>query len=116
MGDLDEKGKLRHGNRWRSFVPCADFLHYFDVPPEATGILAVGGEFHSDEEALLLEDGSTQVDIWGFNIYPAETGEAWIEFDSMIDVPPSANNCTRGVDDEAIRDRIRQVVNSLIVR
>jgi hypothetical protein len=80
------------------------------------GVMAMGGELHSDEEALLLEDGSVQSDVWGINIYPAEVGEAWIEFDSMINVRPSANNRTRSVDDPATQARIRQVVESLIAR
>lgn len=80
------------------------------------GVMAIGGELHSDEEALLLEDGSVQANVWGINIYPAEAGDAWIEFDSMINVRPSANNRTRGVDDPGIQARIRQVVDSLITR
>lgn len=80
------------------------------------GVMAIGGELHSDEEAMLLEDGAVQADVWGINIYPAEPGDAWIEFDSMINVRPSANNRTRGVDDPALQSRIRDVVASLITR
>jgi hypothetical protein len=80
------------------------------------GVMAIGGELHSDEEALLLEDGAVQADVWGINIYPGEPGDGWIEFDSMINVRPSANNRTRGVDDPALRERIRRVVDSLIIR
>jgi len=29
------------------------------------GVAAVGGELHADEEALLLERGSRQDDLWG---------------------------------------------------
>ncbi len=77
-------------------------------------IMAVGGELHSDEEALLLEDGSLQRDIWGINIYPDRTGEEWIEFDSMINLRPSFGNRTRGVDDPAAQQKIREVVDSLV--
>lgn len=80
------------------------------------GVMVLGGELHSDEEAVLLEDGAVQADVWGINIYPGEPGDDWIEFDSLINVRPSANNRTRGVDDPAIRARIRQVVDALIVR
>ena len=34
------------------------------------GILAGGGELHADCEAVLLENGSKQVDIWGADWYP----------------------------------------------
>ena len=78
------------------------------------GIGAFGGELHSDEEALLLEDGSRQADLWGINLYPDESGDAWIEFDSMINVRPSQNNRSRSVDDEAIRSAIRRVVAALV--
>jgi uncharacterized protein DUF5674 len=82
----------------------------------ARGVMAIGGELHSDEEALLLVDGSRQADVWGINIYPDETGDAWIEFDSMINVRPAQGNRSRGVDDPAIQSRIRRVVDALIRR
>lgn len=78
------------------------------------GIMAIGGELHSDEEAELLDDGSRQAHLWGINLYPAELGEAWIEFDSMINVRPSQGNRSRDVEDAAVRERIRGVVASLV--
>lgn len=77
--------------------------------------MAVSGELHSDEEALLLDDGSRQQDLWGINLYPAERGEDWIEFDSVINVRPSQNNRSRSVEDEGIRADIRRVVNALVI-
>ena len=109
----------------RTPIPLADVIdvaqrRFGDMAKAAVdvsrGVMAIGGELHSDEEALLLEDGSVQADVWGINIYPAEAGDAWIEFDSMINVRPSANNRTRGVDDPAMQARIRRVVDSLITR
>ena len=109
----------------RTPIPLSDIIdiaerRFGDMAKAAVdigrGVMAVGGELHSDEEALLLEDGAIQVDIWGINIYPAEAGDAFIEFDSMINVRPSVNNRTRGVDDATIRDRILHVVNNLIIR
>lgn len=78
------------------------------------GVAAFGGELHSDEEALLLDDGSRQQDLWGINLYPAESGDDWIEFDSMINVRPSQDNRSRGVNDEATRAAIRRVVAGLV--
>lgn len=78
------------------------------------GVMAVGGDLHADEESALLEDGASQVEIWGINLYPEDTTDAWIEFDSMINLRPSFGNRTRGVDDPAIRDAIRAVVNRLV--
>lgn len=78
------------------------------------GIMAVSAELHSDEEALLIADGSRQTDLWGINLHPAETGADWIEFDSMINVRPSQGNRSRSVDDEATRKAIRGVVSALV--
>ena len=79
------------------------------------GIIAVGGDLHADDEALLLADGSRQQDLWGINIYPDDDDPDWIEFDSMINIRPRDGNRSRGVDNEAIRARIRSVVEALIV-
>ena len=64
--------------------------------------------------ALLLDDGSSQRDLWGINLYPDETGPDWIEFDSMINVRPSQGNRSRSVDDGPMREAIRAVVQQLI--
>ena len=78
------------------------------------GIMAIGAELHSDEEAALLEDGSRQPDVWGINLYPGEAGDGFIEFDSMINVRPAQGNRSRGVDDENRRRSIRAVVAALV--
>ena len=78
------------------------------------GILAIGAELHADEEALLLEDGSNQQDLWGINLYPADTGDGFIEYDSMINVRPSQGNRSRSVEDDALRARIRDVIRQLV--
>lgn len=78
------------------------------------GVMAIGGELHADEEAALLEVGSEQQNLWGINLYPAERGEAFVEFDSMINVRPSLGNRSRGVEDRALQERIRRVVAALV--
>ena len=80
----------------------------------ARGVMAMGGELHSDEESALLDDGSRQADLWGINLYPGETGEAWIEFDSMINVRPSQGNASRDVLDEELRAKIRAIVAAIV--
>lgn len=79
------------------------------------GLMALGGELHSDEEALLLEDGSRQENVWGINIYPGKSGDDRIEFDSMINVRPSQKNRSRGVEDAEMRKRIVSVVEKLVL-
>ena len=79
------------------------------------GIMAVGGDLHADDDAVLLADGSLQRDLWGINLYPGEEGRDWIEFDSMINIRPRDGNRSRGVDDERTRAHIRRIVESLVV-
>jgi hypothetical protein len=78
-------------------------------------VMAVGGELHADEEAVLLEEGSRQQDLWGINLYPSMEAEAMIEFDSMINIRPAQGNRSRAVEDEATRKTIVDLVNTLIV-
>jgi hypothetical protein len=81
------------------------------------GIMAVNAELHSDEEALLLENGSKQENLWGINIYPDFFGQDdFIEFDSMINLRPSQNNRSRGVDNPDIRKKILEITSKLILK
>ena len=80
------------------------------------GLLAVDAELHSDLEARLLQEGSKQRNLWGINLYPEMQGEDFVEFDSMINVRPSQNNRSRGVENEAARKKIVQIVNLRIKR
>jgi len=79
-------------------------------------VIALDAELHSDLETLLLQDGSKQSDLWGVNFYPAIHGDGFIEFDSMINMRPSQNNRSRGVDDESIRNRIIETVHKRVAR
>ena len=79
--------------------------------------IAIDAELHSDEEALLLENGSSQQHLWGINLYPDvdRTSADFIEFDSMINLRPSQNNRGRGVENEEIRNSIISIVNEWVV-
>ncbi len=78
------------------------------------GIMVIDADLHSDEEAELLATGSRQEDLWGINLYPELPPEEWLEFDSMINLRPSSGNRSRNVDDPAIREQIRAVVDRLV--
>ncbi|MGD8413946.1 MAG: DUF5674 family protein [Candidatus Latescibacterota bacterium] len=80
------------------------------------GVVALDAELHSDLEALLIDLGSRQEDLWGINFYPDLSGDDFIEFDSMINVRPSQGNATRGVDDPAIRSKIIEVVDKWVTK
>lgn len=77
-------------------------------------LIALDAELHSDLEALLLESGSKQKNLWGINFYPDIKDEDFIEFDSLINVRPSQGNKSRSVDDEKIRKRIVAIVNKWV--
>lgn len=77
-------------------------------------IMAIGGDLHSDEEAILLEEGSRQPHLWGINLYPHKSEHEWIEFDSVINLRPSQGNFSRGVDNPEARKKIKEIVDGLV--
>jgi hypothetical protein len=77
-------------------------------------IMAVGGALHADCEQKLLEEGSSQENLWGINMYPQEDAENWIEFDSMINIRPQQGNRTRGVESPTMQKQILKVVSLLL--
>lgn len=80
-------------------------------------IMVVDAGMHADEEQLLLENNSQQEHLWGINLYPEKFPEQnWIVFDSMINLRPSWGNKTRGVDSPVIQEKIKAVVNKLVVK
>lgn len=80
------------------------------------GIMAVDAPMHSDEEGELIKNGSKQENLWGINIYPEESGDNFIEFDSMINLRPNQNNRSRGVEDAGVRKKIIDVIDKLVAK
>ena len=79
-------------------------------------IVAVGGELHADAEALLLERGSDQRDLWGANYYPGEGEEGCIEYTALINIRPAQENRAMEIQDPEIRRRVREIVFRLVGR
>ena len=77
-------------------------------------LLAVDAELHADLEAMLLENGSEQENLWGFNLYPDETEEDFIEFDSLINIRAWQGNRSRDVEDEHVRKQIKEIVSKYV--
>jgi len=102
LSDLKVMAENRFGNLVKAVV---------DVERK---IMAVDGELHADEEAALLENGSRQEELWAINIYPELQGPDRIEFDSVINIRPSQGNRSQGVDDQAIREKIIDLVKGLV--
>jgi len=77
-------------------------------------VIAIDAPMHADQEAELLKNGSRQNDLWGINLHPGKEGKDFIEFDSMINIRPSQDNRSRGVDDRKVKQKIIDVVNKLV--
>lgn len=73
-------------------------------------LLAIDAELHADLEALMLENGSDQKDLWGINLYPDLPAESFLEYDSMINIRPSQGNRSRSVDSETVRKKIAEII------
>jgi hypothetical protein len=80
------------------------------------GVMLLDADLHADQEAELLADGSAHRDLWGINLYPDRPDQDWVEFDSMINLRPSAGNRSRGVDDPATQEAIRSLVGRRVRR
>ena len=79
------------------------------------GLLVLDADLHADEEALLISEGSDQKNLWGINLYPELFGtDDFIEFYSMINLRPSENHLSRGVDDPQIQKQIQSVITKYI--
>ena len=78
------------------------------------GILALNAELHSDLEQMLLDNGSDQKSLYGFNVY--FDGE--IEYDSMINPPRNREagfpRVGRDVADPVAREKIKELVEKWI--
>ncbi|HET9952158.1 MAG TPA: DUF5674 family protein [Candidatus Eisenbacteria bacterium] len=80
------------------------------------GIIAIGGQLHADAEALLLDSGSRQENLWGANYYPGKTPEKCIEFTSLINIRPARSNPGMELEDPELRQRVRALTFTLIGR
>jgi hypothetical protein len=75
------------------------------------GILAGGGTLHADCEAVLLEDGSRQEDVWGADWIPAAQQ---VTFESLINIRPRQNNPSLEILDPTIKERVAEFVKPLM--
>jgi hypothetical protein len=78
------------------------------------GIIALGGEMHSDAEAVLLQHGSRQEDLWGFNIYPEKPDQERIEYSSLINIKPAKGNRSMVIKDLKLKDKVKKVINAWV--
>ena len=82
-----------------------------DIPKR---VLALGGELHSDCEQVLLDQGSKQQNLWGFNIYPEKAKEEYLEYTSLINIRPRQGNMDREIKDLKLRAQIKEIIDSMV--
>ena len=92
--------------------PYSDMIKF--VVDIQDGVIALGGELHADAEALLLEQGCKQSDLWGGNYYPLREREKKIEYESMINIRPSEKNYSTEVKDPQIRAQMLALASRLL--
>jgi hypothetical protein len=68
-------------------------------------ILAGGGEYHSDCEEALLNEGYQQGNIWGANW--SVTGE--VECEALMNIRPRDNNFSTAIEDPRIYQRVVEI-------
>jgi hypothetical protein len=74
-------------------------------------ILAGGGVLHADCEAVLIDDGGQQEDIWGADWIPSTQQ---VRYEALINIRPHQKNPSMEVLDPSIRNRIEEIVQRLL--
>ena len=75
------------------------------------GILAGGGALHADCEAVLIDEGSRQEDIWGADWIPSTQQ---IRYEALINIRPRENNLSMEILDPSVRNQVRETVQRLL--
>jgi len=97
----------KYNTYFRTMIKCVA-----DVEKQ---IIAIDGELHADLEELLLENNSSPQNLWGINLYLEKEKENWIEYTALINIRPSLDNRGMEVESKVIRDKIRNIIENLII-
>ena len=74
-------------------------------------IAAGGGALHADCEAMLLEAGSHQEDIWGADWIPSSQK---VRYEALINIRPSRNNPSMTILDAEVQAGVKRIVEALL--
>lgn len=66
---------------------------------------------HADCEAILIEDGSNQENIWGANWIP---DTQTVEFEALINIRPKQKNLSMTIEDQAIKQQVENITKQLL--
>ena len=75
------------------------------------GVLAGGAAMHADCEAVLLEDGSQQEDIWGADWDPAAQQ---VTFEALINIRPRQDNPSMDIIAAGTRAAVEEIVKRML--
>jgi hypothetical protein len=74
-------------------------------------IVAGGGALHADCEAVLIEDGSRQENIWGADWNPSAQQ---VTFEALINIRPRQHNPSLEILDPSVRERVTDISRQLL--
>ena len=77
--------------------------------------VALGGDYHMETCELLVAEGSSHQDVWGFNIRFDTTENGELEFDSLVNIKPVLGNKSRAVEDAAVVEQATAIIREWIV-
>ena len=72
-------------------------------------ICSAGCDRHFESEAILLENGSKQEDVWGGGI---DLETKTIDYNSFINIRPTQNNTSNEIQSENIRKEYEELTKS----
>ncbi len=79
------------------------------------GIVALGGDLHSDAEKLMIEKGCVRENLWGANVYPFNEPDDRIEYVALINIRPRQNNPSMEIKSHEIRNKVKFYIEKFIV-
>jgi hypothetical protein len=74
------------------------------------GVVAFGGQMHTDAQAMLMADGSAKKDLWGFCLLLDQSFEEAFDLTSHINIRPKNGNPSVKIKDEHIRHALMDLV------
>jgi hypothetical protein len=74
-------------------------------------VICAGGGLHSDEEAMLLEQGSSQSDLWGANFYLDRPSDQRYAYTSMINIRPNDGNTAQVIQSKDLCQNVRELAD-----
>ena len=78
-------------------------------------VFALGGEMHADAEEVLLQNGSRQSDLWGFNILLDKSKDECLVYEAFINIRPRDNNKDLEVKNPDIREKMKRIIFEKVI-